>query len=268
MRRLHPRRLIGALDVIDRQWRDPARSGWRRPALILVVTGLCLLGINYGKFHDNFRALLGLAAGEAQLRAWLGSPHGGLLVEAWWGAVHLLGYVIVPWAFLRWGLRERLADHGLRWAGTSGWLGWCAVLAAPIIAGVWVVSHTADFQAAYPFYDLAGRSIGDLLAWELIYLSQFVMLEFFFRGFLLHALAPSFGASAVFVMAVPYTMIHFTKPWPEATGAVAFGILLGIIALRSRSIWGGAFVHMSVALAMDLMALARTGQLPTDWWPT
>lgn len=268
MQPLDPRRLLHALDAIDRDWRDPARSGWRRPALVLAVTALCLLVIHYGKFHDTFRGLLGLVLGEGQARTWLASAYGVLLTEAWWGLVHLFGYVLVPWAFLRWVLNERLADYGLRWAGTTRWLGWCALLATPIVVGAWVVSDTAGFQATYPFYGLAGRSVADLLAWQFIYLAQFVMLEFFFRGFLLHALAPSFGASAVFVMTVPYAMIHFGKPWPEATGAIAFGILLGIIALRSRSIWGGACVHMTIAVAMDLMALARTGRLPTDWWPS
>ena len=76
------------------------------------------------------------------------------------------------------------------------------------------------------------------------------------------------GANAVFVMCVPYLMIHFAKPWPEATGAILFGLFLGILALRSRSIWGGAAVHMSVALSMDMLALMQRGHLPTRWWPT
>ena len=95
-----------------------------------------------------------------------------------------------------------------------------------------------------------------------------MFLEFFFRGFLLHACRPAFGANAVFVMCVPYLMIHFAKPWPEATGAILFGLFLGILALRSRSIWGGAAVHMTVALSMDMLALMQRGQLPAHWWPT
>lgn len=267
MHTLDPRRLFKALDRIDREWRDPGRSGWRRPAAILTVVAVCLLFIHYVKFDRSLQALLEWLVGESTTRAWLGSAWGPLLIELWWGVIHGLGYVIVPLLFVRFWLRERVADQGFRWAGTTRWLGWCALLAAPIIAGAWVMSANADFQATYPFYRFADRSIVDLMAWQFIYLAQFAMLEFFFRGFMLHTLAPTFGAGSIFVMTVPYTMIHFGKPWPEATGAIAFGIVLGIIALRSRSIWGGALVHMSVALAMDLMALMRTGRLPTEWWP-
>lgn len=92
-------------------------------------------------------------------------------------------------------------------------------------------------------------------------------LKYFFRGFMLETLAPRLGAGAIFVMAVPYMMIHLSKPWPEAAGAIAFGILLGILALRSRSIWGGALVHVTIALSMDLMSLAQTGRWPAQGWP-
>ena len=130
-----------------------------------------------------------------------------------------------------------------------------------------LVSFGEDFVNHYPFYKLAGRSWFDLLAWELLYLSQFVFLEFFFRGFILQALRPAMGANAVWVMCVPYLMIHFPKLWLEATGAILFGLFLGILALQSRSIWGGVLVHAGVAVSMDIAALLRKQEIPTQWWP-
>ncbi|MDZ7829422.1 MAG: CPBP family intramembrane glutamic endopeptidase [Halofilum sp. (in: g-proteobacteria)] len=130
-----------------------------------------------------------------------------------------------------------------------------------------LASHSEAFTRTYPFYDHAGRSWTDLVAWECIYLTQFLFLEFFFRGFLLKSLAPRLGAVSIFVMAVPYTMIHFAKPWPEAFGAVLFGLLLGMLALRSRSIWGGFLVHATIALSMDLLSLWQTSGWPARWWP-
>ncbi len=265
---IHPRRVLAALDTIDMQWRDPAAQGWRRPAAVLLVAALCLFGIHYLKFsatlHELVRWLSGPGGG---MSAWLAGPWGALSGQLWWGLVHAVGYVLVPLLFIRFGLRRPLRDMGLTWGATTPWLGWCAALAAPIVLFAFVASFTDSFQHTYPFYRLAGRSWVDLLLWEAIYLSQFVFLEFFFRGFLLHALAPRFGALAVFVMVVPYLMIHFPKPWAEAFGALPFGILLGVIALRSRSIWGGAFVHMTIAVSMDLMSLAQTGRWPMRWVP-
>lgn len=68
-------------------------------------------------------------------------------------------------------------------------------------------------------------------------------------------------------MIVPYMMIHLTKPWLEATGAIFFGLFLGMLAFQSRSIWGGVLVHISIALSMDIAALLQTKGLPQQWMP-
>ena len=264
---LHPLRLVHALDAIDREWIRAEPAGWRTVGAVLLVTAMCLLGIHDLKYYSVLRDLLAALVGPADAVRLLSGTWGRLLGEAWWGLVHLVGYVLVPALFLRLALGIRAVDVGLRWRDTTRWLGWYALLAAPIVFFAFLASFTEAFTRTYPFYDHAGRSWADLLAWQLIYLAQFVFLEYFFRGFMLETLAPRMGASAIFVMAVPYMMIHLTKPWPEAFGAILFGILLGILALRSRSIWGGAMVHVTIALSMDLMSLAQTGRWPVHGWP-
>jgi uncharacterized protein len=72
-----------------------------------------------------------------------------------------------------------------------------------------------------------------------------------------HTLKRDLGAHAVFVAVVPYCMIHFQKPLPEALGAIVAGIILGTLSLRTGSVLGGAAVHVAVALTMDVLALAQ-----------
>jgi len=61
-------------------------------------------------------------------------------------------------------------------------------------------------------------------------------------------------------MLIPYCMIHFQKPLLETFGAIVAGLILGLLALRTRSIWGGATIHVAVATSMDVAALIqRTG---------
>jgi len=271
---LHPRVFAAALAAIDAEAqaeraRHPASA--RRAAVALLSVAVCLLIIHYLKFETSFEAVLawfGRQTGDAGfLRAARYGRYYALYTELWWGAVHLLGYVVLPALVIRFILRERVRDFGLHWGETARYARWYVLLAAPIIGFAFLVSYRQDFLDHYPFYRLAFRSGFDLLAWEVIYLLQFACLEFFFRGFFLHACKPAFGANAVFVMVVPYLMIHFAKPWLEASGAILFGLFLGVLALRSRSIWGGVMVHMSVALSMDLLALMQTGHLPERWWP-
>jgi membrane protease YdiL (CAAX protease family) len=90
---------------------------------------------------------------------------------------------------------------------------------------------------------------------------QFFGLEFFFRGFLLHSLKPSLGIYSIFVMTVPYCMIHFAKPLPETFAAIFAGIFLGWLSYRNGNIWMGFVLHCFVALSMDVMALLNKGLL-------
>jgi membrane protease YdiL (CAAX protease family) len=62
-------------------------------------------------------------------------------------------------------------------------------------------------------------------------------------------------------MMLPYCMIHFTKPLPEACASIVAGLALGLMSLKTRSIWLGAALHITVALSMDLASLARQGFL-------
>jgi membrane protease YdiL (CAAX protease family) len=124
-----------------------------------------------------------------------------------------------------------------------------------------LASGSPSFLRTYPKCAAAADGIVQLLVWESAYALQFLLLELFFRGFLTFALARVMGSLALFVMIVPYVMIHSSKPLAECLGSMVAGIALGTMALRTGSIWGGVLVHCAVAWSMDLLALHRTGRL-------
>jgi membrane protease YdiL (CAAX protease family) len=129
---------------------------------------------------------------------------------------------------------------------------------------VYLMSLTSGFSAKYPFlhiYDGSTYLGWTFVCWELIYFVQFFGLEFFFRGFLLHSLKPSLGPYAIFVMTVPYCMIHFGKPMPETFAAIFAGIFLGWLSFKNGNIWMGLALHCTVALSMDVLALYNKGLL-------
>lgn len=195
------------------------------------------------------------------------SQFADLLGFVWWSGWRVLGFFLLPAVLVKLVLRERLADYGL---ATSGFLkhAWIyACFFAIVLVAVVVVSHEESFKTYYPFYEHASRSWFDFWAWELLYAAQFFSLEFFFRGFWLKAAKPSMGSHAIFAMVVPYCMIHFGKPFLETLGAIIAGVVLGTLALRTRSIWSGFLIHVTVAISMDMAALLQTTGLPDRWWP-
>ena len=185
-----------------------------------------------------------------------------LLGRAWWGLTRIAGY-LTP--YLVWRLvfpADSLRDLGLRFRGLGqhAWL--YALFVVVMIPILLIVSRQPDFGAYYPIYSLAGRSWADFLVWEGIYIAQFVALEMFFRGWWIRT-TRIFGTGAIFSMIVPYCMVHFGKPYLEVCSALIAGVVLGSLSIRTRSIWAGVAVHVTVAILMDVLSLERKGQLPS-----
>jgi membrane protease YdiL (CAAX protease family) len=179
----------------------------------------------------------------------------------YWTLGNLFLYLVVPVLLIRLVLREPLTAYGMKLRGAfSDW--WIYLVMFGIVAPLLlIVSHDAHFKKTYPFYRVRlGEPLWpNVWRWELLYFCQFIGLEFFFRGFLLHGVKHRFGPYAIFVMTIPYCMIHFGKPLPETFAAILAGLALGFMSLKNRSIWMGASIHMGVALSMDFVSLWRQG---------
>jgi len=256
----------------EREARAESGAGhdWR-PLVALVVGALCLTAMEYfghrPTFHtfiDTFAKANGEESGWMALRR---SPFFELYTYMYWSGWRVLGYFVIPALVVKWGFRAPLREYGLETQGFSKHLWVYGVFYCIVLVGVVAVSFTRSFSTHYPFYDLASRSWGDFLMWEVLYAAQFFSLEFFFRGFWLRACKTQFGSGAVLAMIVPYCMIHYGKPLAETLGAIFAGLALGTLALRTRSIWGGVLIHVGVAVSMDVAALLQTTGLPRVFWP-
>lgn len=189
-------------------------------------------------------------------------PYWVLRVKAWWVGSILIGFLALPALLMAVLPGNRLRDCNLGFRGFREHFWVYVGLYGAVLPVIWIVSLSPSFTAFYPMYGNAGRSWGDLLMWEGMYAAQFVALEFFFRGFLVGGLGRHIGIFAVPVALMPYMMLHFTKLLPEAAASVVAGLVLGYLAWKTKSIWGGVCVHCAVAMTMDLLALAHKGELP------
>lgn len=273
---LNPKTVFTALDDIDST--HPSHTadrstGSKRALIIIFSVCVSLLFLNY---IMNYRAMYGFFE---LLSLWLGhdvnyitnkvraTGFDSLISFAWWSGTHVVAFVIIPSFVIRFYLKQKIWDFGWGWGEThSHWRGY-AFLLGSILVMIIFASQRPDFIHHYPFYKDSARSWLDFISWEILYLIQFACLEFFFRGYMVQSLRPHFGSTAIWIMLTPYLMIHFQKPWLEATGAIFFGLFLGILALRSRSIWGGFCVHAGVAVGMDVASLIQQGKIPKILFP-
>jgi hypothetical protein len=179
----------------------------------------------------------------------------------WWGLSSLGLRLLLPVGIIVWVLKRRPVEFGYRFRGIKKHLPWYLAMYAVMLPLLFWASSFESFRTFYPFYDRAAEGGTAFWLYEFGYVLQFVGLEAFFRGFLTFGLLRRFGMLSIVVMTVPYTMIHFGKPMQEATVAIFAGLVLGYLAIRSRSFVPGVFLHVGVALTMDLLVLWRNGAL-------
>ncbi len=230
----------------DRAPGEAGAASWK----VLVVLVVCAVSLTLQEYLGD----------RGAFERWF-PPHGvrdkyfELKSFAWWSGWRVLGYAIIPLVTIVLMRGERIRDYNISLRGFTQHL-WIYVLMFVLITPAVIVASTTDaFRHTYPFYRMANRSHVDLWSWEAFYAAQFVSLEVFFRGFLLAGLRRALGANAIFVMIVPYCMIHYGKPLPETLGAIGAGVILGTLAMRTKSIWGGVLIHIGVATMMDVLAL-------------
>ncbi|HNR08342.1 MAG TPA: CPBP family intramembrane metalloprotease, partial [Saprospiraceae bacterium] len=88
----------------------------------------------------------------------------------------------------------------------------------------------------------------------------YLVWEFYFRGFLLFGLAKIYGpAAAILIQTISSCLVHLGKPEGETLGSVAAGLLFGLLALRTGSIWYGWLIHFSLGVMTDFFILRNAG---------
>lgn len=242
-----------------------------KTVIVLLTVAAALTAQNFTSHPSDLQPAVGFVArqlGGAEAadgaKEWLRDRSATQLGRlTWWACSAYATYVVMPLLVIVFVLKEKPTDYGLK---VRGWYhGWkiYILFVAVMVPLVWFFSAEARFQASYPFFKIQTTDeIGpDLLRWEILYALQFVALEFFFRGFIVHGTKHQFGAYSTFVMTVPYCMIHFGKPMPECVASIVAGVALGLMSLATRSVWLGAALHVSVAWGMDICALSRRGLL-------
>jgi uncharacterized protein len=240
--------------AIDEQFTG-RRHFWGRTVIALLASTAVLLVAQFFCMSDFILDVPGARKLFSSL------PYPRLYPQLYWALATALNYLLLPVIVIKLVYREKLSDFGFAGITDMKWLLPYAAIFLATVPWIYAASLSPAFLQKYPFYTQAADSWPQLLVWEGAYGVQFLALEFFFRGFLLFALARSIGSQAIFVMVMPYVMLHFNKPLFEAFSAALAGIVLGTLALRTRSIYGGVMIHVAVAWSMDLLSLYHQGLL-------
>ncbi len=242
----------------------------KKSLFLIIIVCLCLTMIEYFGKQPGYRLsisvlnFLHLDSLSLNLKEILEqNPNRQLYALAYWVGVILLFYFILPILLIKFVFKQKLGDYALQFGKFYKDYKIYLVMLVIMLPLLFIFSGTEGFLSRYPFYIMSkGENLWpNFWIWQMLYFLQFVALEFFFRGFVLHGLKKRFGIYAIFIMMIPYCMIHFDKAFMETIAAIIAGFVLGVLSLKSNSIILGILIHYSIAITMDLAALWQKGIL-------
>jgi membrane protease YdiL (CAAX protease family) len=159
----------------------------------------------------------------------------------------------VPALVARFGLKRDLRDLGLQLGDPRRGLGAVGVLLPLALLLAYLAARDPAIRTEYPLAKGAISHIALFVLVEACYLAFYLGWEFFFRGFMLLGLERHYGPlAAILIQTIPSTLVHIGKPYSENLAAIGAGLVLGYIAVRTRSIFYPMLLHAVVGIGTDV----------------
>ena len=164
---------------------------------------------------------------------------------------------IIPVLYVKIAMKRKLTDFGF---GTGDWktgLKMLFLIPLVILPVLYFSAKMPELRTEYPLAKSLLDDQSGLLLYELAYiLFYYIAWEFFFRGFILFGLASKFGVfNAILIQTISSCLVHIGKPESEIIGSIIAGIIFGMIAYRTKSIWYVVILHAAIGVLTDLFII-------------
>ncbi len=175
----------------------------------------------------------------------------------WQFGVFFVLMFIIPFLIVKIIFSERWSDYGLTLGDWKKGLPLLLLIPLVITPIIYFAAQMPDVRSEYPLSKLLFSHKELILGYEVLYvLLYYIAWEFFFRGFLLFGLAKKWGVwNAILIQTISSCLIHIGKPEGEIIGSIIVGILFGLIAWRTKSIWYVFALHAAIGVLTDLFII-------------
>lgn len=190
--------------------------------------------------------------GSMEFAAELFTGSGYSVVYMFFMAFILMG--LIPLGIITMVFHESPKNYGLQLGDWKKGLP-ASILLFLFIAAILLIpsSGMEEMKSFYPLDREATRSATAFIRLELLRgLFFYTAWEFFFRGFMLFGLRKYLGDwVAICIQTVPSCLWHIGMPAGEIFASIIGGILFGVLALRTRSIWWAFLLHFLIGTGLD-----------------
>lgn len=184
-------------------------------------------------------------------------PGSDVIAAYWQFGVFFLLLFVLPVLYIKYGLKQSLAQYGWGLGDVKYGAKWLITIPLLVVPLIFIASKMPDLRSEYPLAKSLLSNQSSLFVYESAYVFfYYVAWEFFFRGFLLFGLRERYGdVGAILIQTISSCLVHIDKPESEIIGSIVVGILFGMIALRSKSIWYVFLIHASIGVLIDLFII-------------
>jgi membrane protease YdiL (CAAX protease family) len=212
----------------------------RKPGIVLITSTFLLVLHKYFGSIEFAREQLGV----------INESFG--VFYLFFSAFVLLG--LIPLLIIKLYFKESLSDYGFGFGRWRLGLRQVAIL-LPVIAIVMLIpaSQTPEMRNFYPFDHSITAISYKFLRMEIWRILLFYTAwEFFFRGFMLFGLRKYFGDwMAICIQLIPQCLWHIGMPSGEIIASIPGGILFGLMAIQTRSIFWPLILHSAIGVILD-----------------
>ena len=172
-------------------------------------------------------------------------------------AVFFFLTLLIPVLYVVFVMKKNLSDFGLKTGNLKIGLKLLTLIPVLVVPIIYFAAKMPDIQGEYPLAKSLLTDKTQLLVYEFAYvLLYYLAWEFYFRGFLLFGLKDRFGVvNAILIQTISSCLIHIGKPEGEIIGSILIGIIFGVIAIKTRSIWYVFLIHASIGVFLDLFII-------------
>ena len=235
--------LVPTVVMSGESWRLRRWQAWVLPAALLCLQGMS----QFASYYYSWLRSLNLGPLELYFT-------GSSCVYLVRGLTILLGICL-----FRFATERRFGLFGLPRNGR--YLELYAMAFLVMLPFLVIFSSTDNFLNYYPvfkFWEASGAfgfadwQLSSLF--DLSYSIDYFSVECIFRGAFVIGLMRWLGLRSILPMILVYTAIHAGKPYVEMCSAAVGGYLLGVLAFRTKHLWGGIFAHVAIAISMEVLA--------------
>jgi membrane protease YdiL (CAAX protease family) len=168
-----------------------------------------------------------------------------------------LMFFLIPVLYGVFAMKKDLRFFGLGAGDFRSGLKYLLLIPLVILPVMYFAAKMPDIRGEYPLARSLISDQSNLIVYELAYfLFYYIAWEFYFRGFLLFGLKDRFGTfNAILIQTISSCLIHIGKPEGEVLGSIAAGILFGIIAVKTRSVWYVIILHAAIGILTDIFVI-------------